>query len=359
MLDKKLTKFIILFYLFTCCYSIFNVLIRTITTNSFVAFEALKFILASMLNYGTKFIFIFFALVFTRKYIIDKIPIGPSIVIHTLISMGLTFYSSFLNLSYEKFVGGYDITINWTTLFNRFSNGSNFNFFVYFTLITVLYAYYYFKKQKNQEIQHSKLKAQLLDSKITALQSQLQPHFLFNVLNDISSLIEIDKEKSQDAISDLSDLLRQTLNLKDTKLHQLKEEIDLLAKYIDIEKIRFDEKINFKIDVKDELLKYYVPPLMLQPIVENSIKHGFSYNHDVLNICIDIQKDGQWLSFNIENNGKLLESNRINYGNGLSNVIDRIDTLYPDNYHFKMSNNSKSHVLTTIKIPLSKSIKPV
>ena len=311
-----------------------------------------------MLNYGTKFIYIYIALVITKKFIIGKIPIGLSVLIHTIISMGLTFYSSFLNLNYEKYFRGYDDTvISWETLFHRFTNGSNFNFFVYFTLITVLYAYYYFKKQKSQELQHSKLKTQLLDSKIMALQSQLQPHFLFNTLNDISSLIEIDAEKAQDAISDLSDLLRHTLNLKDTKLHLLKEEIDLLTKYIDIEKIRFDEKINFTINVKEELLRYYVPPLMLQPIVENSIKHGFSYNHDKLDILITIKKERPMLVFEIENNGSPLKTDTLNYGNGLSNVIDRIDTLYIDNYHFSMHNDTNNHVITTIKIPLKSSEK--
>jgi len=201
---------------------------------------------------------------------------------------------------------------------------------------------------------HSKLKAQLLDSKLKALQSQILPHFLFNSLNDISSLIEIDTERSQDAIVDLSDLLRMTLRLKNTKLYSLKEEILLLNKYISIEKLRFDEKISFKLDLKNEVLTYKVPPLILQPIVENSIKHGFSYNHDVLNILISIRREKDWLVFYIENDGEPIKNNGINYGNGISNVVERMETLYDRNYTFKMENNPKGGVLTIIKIPISK-----
>lgn len=354
MIERKLQKFIILFYLFCCVYSIFVALLQSLIDKSFSTLSLFEFIVFNLFNYITKFIFIIIAIIITQKYIINKISIFWSILIHTTFSILLTLYSSIIILSYEKYILKYDTIINISSLFGRFTYGSNFNFFVYFTLITILYAYYYFEKQQRQELKHSKLRAQLLDSKLKALQSQILPHFLFNSLNDISSLIETDVERSQDAIVDLSDLLRMTLRLKDTKLYSLKEELIILNKYISIEKLRFDEKISFKLDIKNEVLKYSVPPLILQPIVENSIKHGFSYNHDVLNILISIIEEKDWLVFYIENDGEPLKNKGINYGNGITNVVERMDTLYDRNYTFKMENNPKGGVFTIIKIPLSK-----
>ena len=354
MFEKKFRKFIIYFYLLCCAFSIFMAFLQSLFENPIPNLSLLGFIVFNLFNYFTKFIFIFIAIIITRKYIINKVPIVWSILIHTSFSILLTFYSSIIILSYEKYLLDFNTAINMHAILDHFTYGSNFNFFVYFTLITILYAYYYFDKQQGQKLVHSKLKAQLLDSKLKALQSQILPHFLFNSLNDISSLIEIDTERSQDAIVDLSDLLRMTLRLKNTKLYSLKEEILLLNKYISIEKLRFDEKISFKLDLKNEVLTYKVPPLILQPIVENSIKHGFSYNHDVLNILISIRREKDLLVFYIENDGEPIKNNGINYGNGISNVVERMETLYDRNYTFKMENNPKGGVLTIIKIPISK-----
>ena len=109
----------------------------------------------------------------------------------------------------------------------------------------IVYAYYYLQKQKEEAIKQEQLRNQLLDSKINALQSQLQPHFLFNAMNDISALMDIDIEKSQNAIADLSELLRKTLQIKDSKYITLQNELDILQHYIDIENIRFSEKAPF------------------------------------------------------------------------------------------------------------------
>ncbi|WP_158237245.1 sensor histidine kinase [Aquimarina sp. MAR_2010_214] len=281
----------------------------------------------------------------------NKFSLPISIIIHTLISVLLSLYSSILLLGYEKIFLGYDDPITIKVILSRVAYSSNFNFFVYFTLITILYAYYYLKKQKDQEIEESNLKAQLLDSKIKVLQSQLQPHFLFNALNDISSLMDINIEKSQDAIADLSEMLRKTLSIKDVKYITLKEELSILNKYLSIEKLRFGEKLNFDIDTTDITLLEKIPPLILQPIVENSIKHGFSYEHDTIMINIKIFVYNNQIVFEITNNGMQIQVKEVVFGNGISNVLERIDTLYHGNYSFDIRNNRDLGVINIIKIP--------
>lgn len=256
-----------------------------------------------------------------------------------------------MNTCLNKFVYQDAIDLNWQYIYIRSIANSGFNFFVYFSLITMVYAFYYFQNQKDSEIRRSNLTAQLLDSKIKALQSQLNPHFLFNSLNDISSLMDISVSRSQDAIADLSSLLRQTLNLKDVRYITLEKEIELLSKYIDIEKIRFADKIIHTIKIDPNISHNLVPPLMIQPIVENSIKHGFSYNHDIVKIEVIIKSNDNQLIFYIKNNGELLEHDEnINYGTGLSNVLERLNTLYGNKFTFEME-NSNNWVVTKIIIP--------
>jgi two-component system, LytTR family, sensor kinase len=200
-------------------------------------------------------------------------------------------------------------------------------------------------------LEHTIMKNQLLDSKIKSLQSQIHPHFLFNTLNGISSLMEIDILKSQDAISDLSSLLRNSLELNKVKFHSIEDEFNLLQHYINIEKIRFDEKLSFKTFLDDDVLNFQIPPLILQPIVENSIKHGFSYNHDKIEVCIKVEKHKSYIIFEVENNGKLLENDDVHFGNGLKNVIERVHTVYKDDCSFKINNTKNKTVLVTLKLP--------
>jgi two-component system, LytTR family, sensor kinase len=352
ILDKEIRRFIIVFYLFSCLFSIAISLFQKIFTGDldYLYFEELLYV--NLFNYGTKFIFIFFALIVTRKFLIDKASLVISVVIHTFISIVLSLYCSLILLTFEKFVYHRNIILNWESILERFVYGSNFNFFIYFTLITFLYAFYYFKKQKSLEFQNVLITNQLLDSKIKSLQTQIQPHFLFNALNGISSLMRIDLSKSQNAIVDLSDLLRETLKLNDLKLHSLKNELNLLQKYINIEKTRFAEKINFKIHLHDNLLNYKLPPLILQPIVENSIKHGFSYNHDTLEIILDFKEFNNWFVINIENNGNSLKPNYLKEGTGLKNVIERLVSIYDTHYFFEFENKLEGGVKTIIKIPI-------
>lgn len=351
MLDKKLFRFIVLFYILACLFALVNALFQKISGVSFKSFTWIGLIMNYLFNYGTKFIFIVLSIIFTRVYIMHKFSLPISIIIHTLISVLLSLYSSILLLGYEKYILGYTDVIDIKVILSRLAYSSNFNFFVYFTLITILYAYYYFKKQKDQEIKESNLKTQLLDSKIKALQSQLQPHFLFNALNDISSLMDIDIEKSQDALADLSEMLRKTLSIKDVKYITLKEELSILNKYLGIEKLRFGDKLNFDVDTTNSLLSEKIPPLILQPIVENAIKHGFSYENDTITIAIKISIHHDDVVFEVTNDGMQLQTKDIIFGNGISNVLERIDTLYQGNYSFDIRNNGNLGVINIIKIP--------
>jgi len=353
IIDKKLLQYLVLFFLVFLILSTSSGLLAKLEGKVYKSYSWGALIINILIRYCIKFLYIMGSIIAIRLLFHKKIiKEWMQWVLHAIFGVGLTFYSVSSQILINNWIYDYGDPFTFDYIYSSALIGTDYNFFLYFSMIAITYAYYFFKKQKNYELKESHLKTQLLDSKINALQSQLQPHFLFNALNDISSLIEINPEKSQDAIADLSELLRQTLSLKDTKLIPLSDEIDILQKYLDIEKIRFDENLNFTLELPNGIYNTLVPPLLLQPVVENSIKHGFSYQHDSLDIKIIIEKVTDYLQFTIKNNGATFNESKLIYGTGLSNIIARLDTLYDGDFYFEIKNKHENGVITQIRIPI-------
>ncbi len=355
ILDKTLLKYLLLFYSVAYGLSTFSSVLAKWQGTAFKTYSWWGLIINTTFRYTSKLLFVILALLLVR-YLQERKGISQwmSLLLHGLFGVGLTFYSVTTQVIFGNLLYGFGDPVTWEYIYPRAIMGTDYNFFLYFCSVAIVYAYYYFKKQRKYELQESQLKTQLLDSKIRSLQSQLQPHFLFNALNDIASLVDQSPEKAQDSIADLSEMLRRTLRLKDTKYIALEEELELLQKYIEIERIRYDDKLKVNKEIPKELLHYKVPPLLLQPIVENSLKHGFSYNHDQLTISIRIALNGEdRLLFVIQNDGKSLSQEKDHFGIGLSNIISRLDTLYQGDFVFEMKNEEKDDgVLTIIEIPV-------
>lgn len=230
---------------------------------------------------------------------------------------------------------------------------SNTHFLIYFVNVFIIYIYYYVKRISEIELQKSELKQQLATSQVNILKYQLHPHFFFNTLNSISSLIETDAKLAQNLLADFSDLLRDIVNLKDTNVVSLKEEMDILNKYIGIMRIRFSDHLEVAINIEKNLENVLIPSLIFQPILENSFKYGYSYNHTELKISLNIFKEMNNLVIEIENDGQLLKSNDIKYGTGLKNTEDRLKTLFNENYKFSIENKKDlSGVKTIVQFPI-------
>ena len=359
MIDKELKRFIFLFYILAFISDLANAMIQKSSGIEFEGYSYSRILISTIFYYRTKFIYLYLTIwVVVKLLVTNKLPFFITLIAHFVNIILFTIYFSSIRILYEKFIFNLKIEDFYLEFIRRFTYGFSFNFFVYSSLIAIVYAFYYLKSKKEKELTEINLKTQLLDSKMNALNVQLQPHFLFNTLNDISSLIDIDKSKSQDAITDLSDLLRNTLQLKDIKFHTVENELNLLENYIKIEKLRFDKKLDVQINVDINSLKENIPPLILQPILENAIKHGFSYNHDHLVITISIKTDGNKLKIHITNDGEPLKSENISYGNGLKNVIERLYTIYNDDFLFLIENikNNTAGVIIKIEIPTSKDL---
>lgn len=229
------------------------------------------------------------------------------------------------------------------------------NFLIYFAMIFIIYTYYYVKQVREAEKRHSKLESQLVNTRMKMLSSQLQPHFLFNTLNSIAVLTDIDSNKAKDTIADLSDFLREILYHSDRNRISLDEELRILEYYLNIVNIRFSDHLKINKHIDEKLLLKKVPALLLQPLIENSIKHGYSYDHTHLQIDVHIYKEANKLVIKVENDGEKLDkpfSELIKKGMGLNNINDRLKNLYGKDYHFEIRNKDDgSGVETLVKIP--------
>ena len=212
--------------------------------------------------------------------------------------------------------------------------------------------YYFMKKRKMEELEIKELKTK---SELLALQYKINPHFLFNSLNSISQLIIMKSDHAEDMIQNLSDLLRYTLTFANKDLLPLEDELEAVTQYLDMEKIRFQDRLNYEIDSKLENLNYQIPPMVILPLVENSIKHGISRLIENGNIYIKLELENNYLTILVKDNGP--ESNNHeqvemskNTGFGHQSIIDRLKITYSGNYKFDLFSCEKEYC-AKISIP--------
>jgi len=274
-----------------------------------------------------------------------------------LVATVYAFVSQFTNsITYKFFMG------TEKTYYELFSLSLKYFLLGIFTgtlmasiLLSLIIALDYYEKYRDENIKSTNLALELSKSKLEAIQSQLNPHFLFNALNTISMMVRAENSKiAISMISSLSDLLRMSLNMKTVQIIPLKEELLMVRKYLTIEQERFSDRltIDIKIDPLTESLG--VPNLILQPIVENAFKYGVSENLDSAYIRIESAIEANNLVLEISNNGgQIIEgwSLESNKGIGLKNVENRLRNLF-DEYEFSLRNSEDQElVIARISIP--------
>jgi len=192
------------------------------------------------------------------------------------------------------------------------------------------FAYNYFKESQKQLKVENELRQATLKSELAALKAQINPHFLYNVFNTINATIPPELESARKLTADLADMFRYQLRASKSDFVPLFDEIAFAQKYLHLEKARFEERLEFRIDVDDSLLGYKMPPMILQPLVENAIKHGLSSLVEGGTIVISVRKSNEELLFSISDNGTGIKdkSTIMNNGTGLKNTMLRIQKIY-------------------------------
>ena len=226
----------------------------------------------------------------------------------------------------------------------------------YWTIVGVGTALKYMREAAVKELSTAQLETRLLEARLHTLQRQMQPHFLFNTLNTISALMHRDVEAADAMIARLSDLLRMSLQRVGVQEVPLKEELDFLSKYLEIEQTRFRDRLTVVFDVQAETLHALVPNLLLQPLVENAIKHGIGPRPTPGQITVRARRNGALLELDVQDNGVGLSAARLtdfNRGVGLSNTRSRLDHLYGSLHRFEFRQPAEGGLLVCIAIPMA------
>ncbi|PLX12142.1 MAG: hypothetical protein C0597_13915 [Marinilabiliales bacterium] len=210
-----------------------------------------------------------------------------------------------------------------------------YQYIMYTAMLLFLLTINYYQKFRDKEARNIELQKMLLESQLSSLKMQLHPHFLFNTLNTISMLVRMDKKESANkVISRLGDMLRQVLLSKDDQMVTIEKEMQLIDKYLSIESIRFEESLTYEFKLAESTLNYQVPDMLLQPIVENSIKHGMKNLNGVMHVEIASGIDKGRLKIEVKDNGKgfnTYDKGFLNRGIGLKNTLERCEKIFGKN----------------------------
>jgi signal transduction histidine kinase len=243
----------------------------------------------------------------------------------------------------------------WMYFRERFFLNFDWETMTYWALVAFVNALDYHRESREREITAAQLQTQLAEAQLEALQRQLHPHFLFNTLNTISALMHRDVNAADEMLVQLSDLLRLTLDRVGTQQVALKDEVDFLKKYLEIEQTRFGDRLLVNIDVDPEVLDAPVPNLILQPLVENSLRHGIGPRIGVGKVDVTASHADGFLTLAVRDNGVGLSPDKLNAfhsGVGLSNTRSRLENLYGDRHRFEFQTPQGGGLLVTIVIPM-------
>ncbi|MFC2084613.1 sensor histidine kinase [Bacteroidota bacterium] len=231
---------------------------------------------------------------------------------------------------------GYFILNNWIgeeSTYKVFLNDSliwrfNVGILFYIIIITLYYVVYYYKNFKEKLHRESQLKTLVKEAELKSLKYQINPHFIFNSLNSISALTSSNSAKAREMTIKLSSFLRNTLSQNEKQMNKLKDEINSVKLYMEIEKIRFDDNLEFIEENCNNFSNYLIPSMILQPLLENAIKHGVYESIEKIYIKLSCKFENNYLKLTVQNNFDPDALSKKGKGIGLNNISQRLKLLY-------------------------------
>ena len=229
-----------------------------------------------------------------------------------------------------------------------------FNLLVYGAILTLSHALDYYRKYLERTVQALELEKHLTEARLQSLLRQLKPHFLFNTLNGIASLMHSDVDAADRMLVRLSELLRQTMAQSGAPRTPLRDEVAFLEKYLEIERIRFRDRLAVSLEVEPATLDALVPSLILQPLVENAIRHGIEPHERPGRIVLRTARDGDNLVLAVvDNGGGVPAGGFAREGIGLANTRARLAELYGREHRFELANEPGGGLCIRLVFPFS------
>lgn len=270
-----------------------------------------------------------FVVAISRRFPLAKPRLARHAAVHALCAILFCFAWAaggvFLNWILGRGFGGSVLAWYGSWVFTTLPFGSA----VYFSVVGMEHALRYFVEARERDAQLARLSEQLTGARLAALQSQLNPHFLFNSLNTVNVLVrDRDNAAATRVIEQLSDVLRTSLDRSRNNEVSLDDELELVRQYLAVEQARFSDRLRPRIDVPDELLSAAVPSFALQHLVENAVRHGIARRSDAGRIVVTARRDGDTLELSVLDDGPGPSGAPVERGHGLENTRERLRTLY-------------------------------
>lgn len=272
---------------------------------------------------------------------------------------------SFTHLGDPNFLAGLDVALNGP-IRGYYIQGTGFvmGFVNYLLTMAVASAYVYYQQFREAQVQNLRLETQLMTAQVQALRMQLHPHFFFNTLNSISSLLQVDPKAADRMVTQLGDLWRITVAHADVPMVSLDEELQFLRSYLAIEQVRFQDRLTVTFDASPNVQQATVPNLILQPLVENAIHHGISKriapgwirveaSHENDTLVLRVCDSGPGIPLALVGDDLLFEA-----GIGLSNTRARLHQLYGEDGQITMQNLEAGGCCATLRFPYSLHVQP-
>jgi signal transduction histidine kinase len=292
-----------------------------------------------------------------RRFPIERRHWLRNLCIHLAI---MPVFSAIVKFTYDVIVSRPDSYLrkqfSYAKMFQSIVNYSDFGAILYGLTVALYYTLEYYRRYQQESVRAAQLQTQLAQAQVQTLKMQLHPHFLFNTLHSISALVHDDPDSAESMIARLSDLLRRALDQSATQEIPLRDELDFLNLYLDIERIRFEDRLKVEYDIDPGVLDALVPNMILQPLVENAIRHGISSRTENGRICISAKKRANDLLLRVEDNGSGMPARAVlalKEGVGLTSTRGRLERLYGSGQRLQLEAPSAGGLIARIVLPFA------
>jgi two-component system, LytTR family, sensor kinase len=283
----------------------------------------------------------------SRRFPIDQPPHVRHVLVHVIAGCLLALIEVTIAYAIDQVTGWFD-----GSFVELFFNGFPSNIIYYWLLVGVGHGIQVYRRYRQREQQALILEKRLAEAELHLLKTQLQPHFLFNTLHAISALMHRDVKAADRMLARLSELLRVTLEHVGTHEVTLREELDFLEPYVEIERARLGDRLDFTLDIAPDSLDAMVPHMILQPLVENAIRHAIAPRIATGHILVSSQRGGDRLELRVRDDGAGSPTpGRRAGGVGLANTRARLETLYGDDFRFDAGHAPGGGFLAALSIP--------
>ncbi len=288
-----------------------------------------------------------------RRFPLEKGTWKRSLAVHAGASLVLSAAQLLVAgvLLYAVVQAGSTSSLAWA-LGSFFRLNFHANVLTYAAIVALAWAAETYRKYRDRELQASRLQTELVKAELSALKMQLQPHFLFNTLNAIAALLKPQPDAAERMVLGLADFLRLTLRNTGRAEVTLREELDFLERYLAIEKTRFGERLKASFRIRSDVLDARVPNLLLQPLVENAIRHGIARDARAGRLEVSATAEDGRLLLRVADDGPGLESGDVEEGIGLSNTRERLRHLFGDDFALAYGDAPGGGFAVSLSFPL-------